>query len=130
MALEQRTLPDGRTLDVRISGPSAGLPLLYHHGTPSASMPIRAFERAAHSRGFQFVSISRPGYGGSTPLPGRSVADVVADAEVALEMAGGGRCLVAGWSGGGPHALACAARLPGVVPSLSWRASLPTAPRV
>jgi pimeloyl-ACP methyl ester carboxylesterase len=118
MELEQLTMSDGRTLDVRITGPSTGLPLVYHHGTPSASTPIRAFERAAHSRGLRFVSFSRPGYGESTPLPGRCVADVVADAEAALERAGGGSCLVAGWSGGGPHALACAARLPGVVGAL------------
>jgi pimeloyl-ACP methyl ester carboxylesterase len=118
MASEPFTLSDGRTLDVRITGPSTGLPLLYHHGTPSASSPIRAFERAAHDRGFQFVSISRPGYGGSTPLPGRSVADVVTDMTAALELAGGRQCVVAGWSGGGPHALACAARLPGVVGAL------------
>jgi pimeloyl-ACP methyl ester carboxylesterase len=57
------------------------------------------------------VTTSRPGYGDSTRQPGRSVADVTADTAAALAAIGAERCLVAGWSGGGPHALACAARL-------------------
>jgi pimeloyl-ACP methyl ester carboxylesterase len=39
------------------------------------------------------------------------VVDVTADTAVVLAAVGADRCLVAGWSGGGPHALACAARL-------------------
>ena len=68
-------------------------------------------ERAAHERDLRFVTTSRPGYGGSDRQPGRSVADVVADTAGVLASIGAERCLVAGWSGGGPHALACAARL-------------------
>jgi pimeloyl-ACP methyl ester carboxylesterase len=37
--------------------------------------------------------------------------DVVADTRAVLAAIGADRCLVAGWSGGGPHALACGARL-------------------
>jgi pimeloyl-ACP methyl ester carboxylesterase len=104
-------LPDGRRLDVRVSGPDGGLPLVFHHGTPGAATPLRALERAAHARGLRLVTTSRPGYGGSTRQPGRSVVDVVADTAAVLAAVGAGRCLVAGWSGGGPHALACGARL-------------------
>jgi pimeloyl-ACP methyl ester carboxylesterase len=68
-------------------------------------------ERAAHARGLRLVTTSRPGYGGSTRQAGRAVVDVVADTEAVLRHLGADRCLVAGWSGGGPHALACAARL-------------------
>ena len=39
------------------------------------------------------------------------MADVAADTEAELDALGADRCLIAGWSGGGPHALACAARL-------------------
>jgi pimeloyl-ACP methyl ester carboxylesterase len=39
---------------------------------------------------------------------------VVADTMAVLQAIGARRCVVAGWSGGGPHALACAARLPSV----------------
>lgn len=107
----QLRLPDGRLLDLRVSGPAGGLPLVYHHGTPGAATPIRALERAAHARGLRLVTTSRPGYGGSTRQPGRRVVDVVADTSAVLDALGAQRCLVAGWSGGGPHALACAARL-------------------
>jgi pimeloyl-ACP methyl ester carboxylesterase len=57
------------------------------------------------------VKASRPGYANSTRLPGRSVVEVVGDSEALLDVLGIDRCVVAGWSGGGPHALACGARL-------------------
>jgi len=57
------------------------------------------------------VTISRPGYGDSDRQPGRTVAAVASDIAVVLGSIDAKRCLVAGWSGGGPHALACAARL-------------------
>lgn len=105
-------LSDGRRLDVRVTGPADGLPLVFHHGTPGAATPIRALERAAHARGLRLVTTSRPGYGESTRQPGRAVIDVVADTAEVLAAIGADECVVAGWSGGGPHALACAARLP------------------
>ncbi len=105
-------LPDGRPLDIRVSGPDEGLPLLFHHGTPGSVVPSRAVERAAHARGLRLVTWSRPGYGDSMSLPGRSVADVALDAAAILDSLDAPLCLTAGWSGGGPHALACAALLP------------------
>jgi pimeloyl-ACP methyl ester carboxylesterase len=104
-------LSDGRELEYVVSGPPDGLPLVFHHGTPGALTPFRAIERAAHARGLRLVSTSRPGYGGSTRQPNRSVADVVADIAEVLVALDAERCLIAGWSGGGPHALACGARL-------------------
>jgi pimeloyl-ACP methyl ester carboxylesterase len=74
-------------------------------------MPFRAMVAAAHRLGLRLVTTSRPGYGDSTRQPARSVADVAADTAAVLDAVGAERCLVAGWSGGGPHALACAARL-------------------
>lgn len=111
MAFDHVQLPDGRGLDVRVSGPADGLPLVFHHGTPGAATPVRAFERAAHARGLRLVTMSRPGYGDSGRQQGRSVAHAAADTAGVLAAIGAQRCLVAGWSGGGPHALACAARL-------------------
>jgi pimeloyl-ACP methyl ester carboxylesterase len=104
-------LPDGRRLDFRVSGPAGGLPLVFHHGTPGAMTPLRALERAAHARGLRLVTASRQGYGDSSRQPGRRVVDVAADTEAVLNAIRADRCLVAGWSGGGPHALACGARL-------------------
>ena len=110
-AVDHVLLPDGRRLDLRVSGPADGLPLVFHHGTPGAVTPFRALERAAHARGLRLVTMSRPGYGDSSPQPGRSVVDVAADTAAVLAAIGADRCLTAGWSGGGPHALACGARL-------------------
>jgi pimeloyl-ACP methyl ester carboxylesterase len=110
-AVGQIQLPDGRHLDVQVSGPADGLPLVFHHGTPGAATPMRALERAAHARGLRLVTTSRPGYGDSTRQPGRSVVDVVADTEAVLASLGAERCVTMGWSGGGPHTLACGARL-------------------
>ena len=95
-----------------MSGPADGTPLLFHHGTPGSVTQLRSLQRAAAERSLRLVTWSRPGYGGSTRQPGRSVVDVVADAASVLDHLGADRCLVAGWSGGGPHALATAARLP------------------
>ena len=110
-------LADGRALDVRVSGPADGVPLIFQHGTPG-TLPGHGFERAVHDRGLRLVTFSRPGYGGSTRLPRRVVVDVVADTAAVLRSIGADRCLVAGWSGGGPHALACAARLAGTIRAL------------
>ncbi|GAA4735069.1 alpha/beta hydrolase [Amnibacterium soli] len=112
MTLRMLPLPDGRLLETWISGPEDGLPLVFHHGTPGSARPARALERAVHARGLRFVGLSRPGYAASTRQPGRTVVDVVADTAEVLEALRVDECLVAGWSGGGPHALACAARLP------------------
>ncbi len=105
------TLSDGRLLDVAVSGPADGTPLVFHHGTPGSVKASRAIERAAHRRGLRLVTTSRAGYGASTRAPGRAVVDVVPDVSAVLDHLGADRCLVAGWSGGGPHALATAARL-------------------
>jgi pimeloyl-ACP methyl ester carboxylesterase len=105
-------LPDGRELDVEVSGPAGGTPLLFHHGTPGSKVPRSGLRRAAHARGLRLVTWSRPGYGGSTRQPGRTVADVAADAAAVLDRLGAPHAVVAGWSGGGPHALATAALLP------------------
>lgn len=102
---------EGRFIECRVSGPPGGLPLVFHHGTPGAGTPMRFLERAAHARGLRVVGMSRPGYGDSSRHRGRSVVGVVSDVAAVLESMGADRCLVAGWSGGGPHALACAARL-------------------
>ena len=105
-------LPDGRYLDVDVSGPEDGIPLVFHHGTPGSVRQFRGMQRAAHERGLQLVTFSRPGYGDSTRQPGRRVVDAAADVAAVLEHLGAARCFVAGKSGGGPHALATGARLP------------------
>ena len=105
-------LRDGRMLEYTVTGPADGIPLLFHHGTPMSARQIRALQRVAHGRGLRLVTYSRPGYGDSTRQPGRDVVAAVADCAELLDHLGAPRCLTAGWSGGGPHALAIAAGLP------------------
>ncbi len=105
--------PGDRILDVLVSGPGNGLPLVFHSGTPGGLVGFEPLVEAASARGLRTVLYSRPGYGGSTPKPGRLVADAAADVAAILDQVGADQFVTAGWSGGGPHALACAALLPG-----------------
>ena len=103
---------DGRRLEVLVEGSVDGLPLVYHSGTPSGAAPFPLLDEAASERGVRVVTYSRPGYGASTPQPGRTVADAAADVATILDALAVDRFVTLGWSGGGPHALACAALLP------------------
>jgi diacylglycerol kinase (ATP) len=76
---EIATLPDGRTLEYLVEGDPDGLPLVLHHGTPGSAVPFPKGSAAAAERGLALVMYTRAGYGGSTPNPGRAVADVAAD---------------------------------------------------
>jgi pimeloyl-ACP methyl ester carboxylesterase len=107
-------LSDGRTLHVYDTDPGADshLAVFWHHGTPNTGAPPEPLFAAAAERGIRWVSIDRPGYGGSTSKPGRDVASVAADVGAAADALSIGRFAVLGHSGGGPHALACAALLP------------------
>ena len=112
MDAEQIRTADGRRLDVYVAGPDDGDVLLFHHGTPGAGTPFDQLVAQSAERGLRYVSFSRPGYGASTRRPARSVSDVVDDAITVLDHLNARRCYTMGWSGGGPHTLACAALLP------------------
>jgi len=103
----------GRKLDVELAGPGDGIPLIFHHGTPGAAVMFAPMVAAGAERGIRHISYSRPGYGSSDRRPGRSVADCAQDVQAIADELGLERFLTAGWSGGGPHALACAALLAG-----------------
>ena len=102
----------GRSVEVLTAGPADGLPLVFHTGTPSGLLPFPPLFQAAASHGLRCVLYSRPGYGKSDPQPGRRVLDAASDVAAILDHLGAGHFVTAGSSGGGPHALACAAALP------------------
>jgi pimeloyl-ACP methyl ester carboxylesterase len=111
--METLRLEDGRTLEFCRSAPEDPSDLLvFHVGTPSAAAVFPNIASAAAARGLCTVSYSRAGYGGSTRNPGRTVAEEAANTAALVDNIGAGSFVVAGWSGGGSAALACAALLP------------------
>jgi pimeloyl-ACP methyl ester carboxylesterase len=104
--------PDGRLLEVYLGGPEGGAPFLFHNGTPGAGLLYAPLVKAASERELRTIGYSRAGYGDSSRNPGRSIADIAADATAILDAVGADRFHTLGWSGGGPHALACAALMP------------------
>jgi pimeloyl-ACP methyl ester carboxylesterase len=106
------TTADGRTLTVSEGGDPDGVPIVAHSGTPGSSMLYAPHVRAAEEAGVRLISYDRPGYGASTRMPGRNVADCAVDVAAICDALEIGRFCVWGVSGGGPHALATAALLP------------------
>jgi pimeloyl-ACP methyl ester carboxylesterase len=116
--------PDGRTLAVEELGDPAGRPVLVHNGTPNTRHLYGPNAQDAADRGLRLIGYDRPGYGGSTPQPGRTVADCVSDVRAICAELGIDRLATWGISGGGPHVLACAALLPDLVTAAASLASL------
>ena len=106
---------DGRTLEWHSQGPEDGPLVLYSHGTPSDARLVGPLADELVRRGIRLVGMSRPGYRTSTRLPGRRVADVAVDVRALLAELDRTEFRSIGWSGGGPHALAVAALIPGCV---------------
>src|SRR4051794_12383227 len=102
----------GRTVRVREGGAPDGPVAVMHHGTPGVGLLFRQEAEHAARLGLRLAAYDRPGYGGSTAQPGRNVADAAADVAAIVDALGVERFTTYGVSGGGPHALACAAGLP------------------
>ena len=103
---------DGRTLAFSEWGDPDGFPVLCLHGTPGSRLSRHHDEGVYAAAGARVVTYDRPGYGGSDRHRGRDVVDCVGDVAALADALGIGRFAVIGYSGGGPHALAVAARLP------------------
>jgi len=112
-----RTLetPDGRTLAYAVWGDPDGFPILALHGTPGCRLERWPHEDLYVELGVCLVTHDRAGYGRSDRRRGRRVADEVDDVRSLADELGFDQFGVTGGSGGGPHALACAALLPGRV---------------
>jgi pimeloyl-ACP methyl ester carboxylesterase len=107
---------DGRRLAYRDRGDPGAAAVVSHHGTPGTRLDRHPDEDAILAElGVRMVSYDRPGYGESDPHPGRRVVDAAADVAAIADHLGIDRFAVVGTSGGGPHALACSARLGGRV---------------
>ncbi|MBE7189440.1 alpha/beta hydrolase [Jatrophihabitans endophyticus] len=118
-------LHDGRTLHAYDAGPDAGsLAVLWHHGTPGLGELPDPLAEVTAELGLRWFGYDRPGYGGSTRAEGRDVAAAADDVQQLTDALGIDRFATLGASGGGPHALACAALLPDRVTAVVTAAGL------
>jgi len=106
---------DGRTLCVEIAGEPSDRSVLVCCGTPNSRHLFEPWVDDAVARGIRLIGYDRPGYGGSTPQDGHTVADAAGDVQAIAEDLGIERLAIWGFSGGGPYTLACAALLPDLV---------------
>jgi pimeloyl-ACP methyl ester carboxylesterase len=130
--------PDGRRITYDAIGDPSHPLVISIHGTPGSRVGSHPSRAAIDATSAYVVAFDRPGYGGSDRQPVRDVAAVAADVEALADALGASAFAVYGISGGGPHALACAALLPervtrvaslvGVAPSdaldLDWSAGM------
>jgi pimeloyl-ACP methyl ester carboxylesterase len=101
-----------RKLTVRISGNPSGIPVFFLHGTPGSRIGPAPRTPVLYKLGVRLISFDRPGYGGSERQVARRVADAAEDVVAIADYLEVEQFAVLGRSGGGPHALACAALLP------------------
>ncbi|MFF7203563.1 alpha/beta fold hydrolase [Streptomyces sp. NPDC008141] len=114
------TAPGGGELAYEVWGDPKGHPVFLMHGTPGSRLGPRPRTFDLHKLGIRLIAYDRPGYGDSERHEGRSVADAAKDVLAVAEAVGiADRYSVVGRSGGGPHALACAARTPERVASVA-----------
>jgi len=125
--MSSRTLRVGADRTVRFhdtGGSASALTVIWHHGTPQTGQIIEPLAAAAAERNIRMVSCARPSYPGSSPLPGRTVADSAADAIRVADFLGIDQFAAMAASGGGPHAIACAALAPNRVVAVATLAGI------
>jgi len=112
MADYEIQLADGRTLSFADFGKPDDIAVLCCHGGPGSRMEMKANAEEANAAGFRLIGIDRPGYGKSTALPGRSIADWAKDALAVADHLGLHKFMTLGNSTGGSYALATASVAP------------------
>lgn len=113
-------LPSGRTVGFADHGHPGDTAVIWCHGGPGSRLEPAYVAPAAVEAGLRLVGIDRPGYGLSTPAPGRTIGGWVPEALTVADHLGIERFVTVGISTGGAYALALAAVAPdrvlGVVP--------------
>lgn len=103
---------DDRVVNCWLGGDPEGLALVSHQGTPGPPIRNPKQDEIIRGHGLRSIVYARPGYSGSTRQPERRVADAAHDTAAVLDALGVDEFVTIGYSGGGPHALACAGVLP------------------
>jgi len=120
----QIEIPGKRRLDVIDTGKVGDPAVLVHHGTPGAGELFSGWIADAERRGIRLIGYSRPGYGASTRSTGRQVSEAASDVAAIADQLQISKLATWGYSGGGPHALSCAATLPDLVVAAATVASV------
>jgi len=105
------TLPGGRRLGWYEFGDRGGSPVLYTTGTPVSGLGGAWYDQAARASGLRWISLDKPGYGGSGYHRDRSLLSWADDLAALAGHLGLDRFALAGESGGAPFTLAAAYRL-------------------
>ncbi|MEA5444426.1 alpha/beta hydrolase [Gammaproteobacteria bacterium AB-CW1] len=105
-------------------GLADGRGIVYCHGTPGSRWEFAPAADLAAIFGLRVIVPDRPGYGASSPSPGRTLADFADDLAALLDHLALDQTGLLGFSGGGPHALAAALRLPERINRLGLVSSL------
>lgn len=106
--LQQFSLPGGGTLIWREYGDPSGAPVFFFHGWPGESHQGALIHDAALEKGVRLICPNRPGIGGSSRQPGRTLLDWPPLIDALADHLNISRFRLLGLSGGGPYALACA----------------------
>lgn len=104
-------MADGARIGYREGGDPGGQPLLWFHGGLSSSVEVEFLDQAAQALGLRVIGLDRPGIGASSLTEGGPLVDWAAAVADCADRLGIESFSVAGWSAGGPYALACALRL-------------------
>ena len=118
-------LADGRALAYAAHGARDGFPVVYLHGAIGSPLELSPeLVATIDELGLRWLCVQRPGFGGSDPCPGRTIASWAGDVRELADALGLGRLAVLGVSAGGPYALACGHGLPGRVGAVAVCSSL------
>jgi pimeloyl-ACP methyl ester carboxylesterase len=105
-------MPDGRIVTFMEFGDPDGLPAFGFHGTPGSRFMFRLTHPVGERLGLRIIAPERPGFGRSSFQRRRTLKGYAQDIAYVADALGISRFAVAGVSGGGPYAAACAALMP------------------
>jgi pimeloyl-ACP methyl ester carboxylesterase len=111
-------------LSYAVYGDPGGRPIFYFHGWPSSRLEGCLHEATAIQKGVCLIAIDRPGFGLADFQSRRRILDWPQDVLAVATALGIARFAIIGVSGGGPHALACAALIPERLTSVALLGSM------
>lgn len=106
------TLSNGRVLGFAEYGDASGIPVFYFHGGQESRLSSAFMHKTAIELGIRIIAPDRPGIGLSTFQENRRFLDWPDDIVALADFLKIDRFSVFGLSGGAPHVLACAHKIP------------------